>query len=95
MPRGYWIVQNEITDPEGYARYRAAVVPYLERAGARFVVRAGRARPVEGSPGPRHIVIEFDDYEKALAAYESPEYQQLKALRLSSSRGDVSIVEGA
>jgi len=95
MPKGYWIVHIDVTDPAAYEAYRNAVAPYLAANAGRFVVRAGRSKLVEGALKPRHVVIEFPDYEMALSAYESAEYQAIKALRLKPSRADFVVVEGA
>ena len=40
------------------------------------------------------MVIEFRDYETAIACYNSPEYVRLVALRSSHSEGDLLIIEG-
>ena len=42
----------------------------------------------------RQVVIEFKDYETALACHSSPEYQAAKVLRDRASVADVVIVEG-
>ena len=94
MAKGYWIVHNVVTAPAAFEAYRTALVPYLAANGGTFIVRAGRAKQVEGALKPRHIVIEFPDYDTALAAYEGAEYQAIKALRLNASSGDLVVVEG-
>ena len=63
--------------------------------GARFLVRGGQAEHVEGGARARHVVLEFDSYEQALACYRSPEYQAAMKLRLPVSIGDIVVVEGA
>ena len=49
---------------------------------------------MEGPAANRLAVIEFKDYETALACYRSPEYQAARPLRLAHSAGDFVIVEG-
>jgi uncharacterized protein (DUF1330 family) len=39
-------------------------------------------------------VIEFPDYETAMACYNSPEYQDNIKVRAANSTGDLIIVEG-
>jgi len=39
-------------------------------------------------------VIEFADYETALACYRSPEYQHAATLRQSHATVDIAVVEG-
>ena len=50
MPKGYWIVRADITDPEAYKKYVAANAEPLPAHGARFLVRGG---PAETSRGRR------------------------------------------
>lgn len=94
MPKGYWVVNLEVTDPEGYKDYQAFVRPFLAANGGRFLVRGGRLEVVEGTVLPRVVVIEFESYEQARRLYHSTEYQEGRALRLTRSSGNVAIVEG-
>jgi uncharacterized protein (DUF1330 family) len=94
MARGYWIAHVDVSDPEAYKAYIAANAVPFAQYGARFLARAGRCEVVEGASRARQVVIEFRDYETALACYRSPEYQAAKALREAASVGDLVIVEG-
>ena len=49
---------------------------------------------LEGAGWPRHVVIEFPDYESALACYRSPEYQAAKAERVGAAEADIAVVDG-
>jgi uncharacterized protein (DUF1330 family) len=40
------------------------------------------------------VVLEFKDYETALACYNSPEYARLVALRSPMPKADLVIIEG-
>jgi len=51
-------------------------------------------RPLEGACRPRLVVIEFPDYETALACYRSPEYQHAITLRQGHAVADITVVEG-
>ena len=94
MPRGYWIAHVDVTDVEAYKAYVAANAEAFTKFGARFLVRAGRYSVVEGASRARQVVIEFKDYDTALACFRSPEYQAAKRLRDSVSVGDLVIAEG-
>ena len=94
MAKGYWIVDLEVTDPEAYKAYQAFVRPFLAENGGRFLVRGGQQTVAEGDVLPRSVVVEFESYEKALAAYRSPAYQQGLQLRLNASRANFVVVEG-
>ncbi len=94
MAKGYWIGRVDVEDAEQYMKYVAANGAAFEKYGARFIVRGGRFTAPEGTARARNVVIEFPSYEAALACYESPEYQQAKALRDPVSRADLVIIEG-
>ena len=49
---------------------------------------------VEGESRSRNVVIEFPDYETALACYRSPEYQANIKLRQPHSIAELIVVEG-
>ena len=49
---------------------------------------------MEGAARSRTVVIEFKDYDTALACYRSPEYAEAIRLRAPASVGDLVIVEG-
>ena len=94
MAKGYWLAQVEVTDPEGYKQYIAANQAAFRKYGARYVIRAGRHEDVEGRFRSRLVVIEFPDYETALACYGSPEYQHAITLRQGHAIADIAVVEG-
>jgi uncharacterized protein (DUF1330 family) len=95
MKKGYWVAMVDVTDPDTYKKYIEANALPFAKYGARFPVRAGRHSNPEGPTGNRHVVIEFESYEKALACYGSPEYQEALKFRLAASTGHFVIVEGA
>jgi uncharacterized protein (DUF1330 family) len=98
MPKGYIIGHIRVTDPDAYPEYVARDTPILEAHGGRFVIRGGRSETPEGSDEARakdrHVVIEFDSYEAAKAAYEDPSYQEVAAIRRRSAESTMILVEG-
>ena len=55
----------------------------------------GKAEALEGALVPKRVVVlEFPDYERAKAWWDSPGYRELRALRQRASRGDLIVVEG-
>ena len=95
MAKGYWVAHVTVTDPDNYPKYVAANATAFEKYGARFLVRGGRFEAPEGAARERHVVIEFDSYEQALACYHSPEYAEAARLREAYADSDLVIVEGA
>ena len=94
MAKGYWIARVDVTDPEAYQAYVRANAVAFAKFGARFLVRGGPYKAVEGVARARQVVIEFKDYATALACYDSQEYQQAKELRTKASQNELVIVEG-
>lgn len=96
MPKGYIIGHIKVTDPEAYKEYVQKDTPVLKALGAKFIVRGGQSEHPEGDvpDGQRHVVIEFDSYEQAKAAYHDPEYQAISEIRKASAESTIILVEG-
>jgi len=94
MAKGYWIARVDVSDPEAYQAYVRANAVAFAKFGARFLVRGGPYRAAEGVARTRQVVIEFKDYDTALACFDSQEYKQAMALRAKASQSELVIVEG-
>ena len=90
----YFIVNARITDPEGLARYRAAVQPSFTGREVKVLVSTDDATTIEGTPaGERAVVLEFPDRAAALDWYHSDVYQEVIGMRLAATEG-FAIVDG-
>jgi uncharacterized protein (DUF1330 family) len=94
MAKGYWLALVDVSDPEGYKAYVAAIQDVLRKFGGRYGIRGGRSEIMEGKLRSRLVAIEFKDYETALACYRSPEYAAVKKLREHCAQADLVVVEG-
>jgi uncharacterized protein (DUF1330 family) len=94
MAKGYWIGRVDVHNEDGYKAYAAANLAIFKKYGARYVVRGGKFAGVEGESRSRNVVIEFPDYETALACYDSPEYQANIKVRLPHAIADLIVIEG-
>jgi uncharacterized protein (DUF1330 family) len=95
MPKGYWItLYRSVSNPEALAAYGKLAGPAIAAGGGRFVVRGMPAKTYEAGLNQRTVVIEFDSLEKAIATFESPEYQAAKKLLKGSAERDIRMVEG-
>ena len=96
MPKAYWVVQyKKIKNPDKLAAYAKLAGPALTAAGGRILVRGTPAHVYEGGIKQRTVVWEFASVAQAMAAHESPAYQEaLRALGGAAER-DMRIVEGA
>lgn len=91
----YLLVDLEVTDPENYERYRAAVPDMIKKYGGRYLVRGGEFEVLEGDWQPRRLVVlEFPSMDDVKKFYDSDDYRDLKAVRIASTRGNVIAVEG-
>jgi uncharacterized protein (DUF1330 family) len=96
MPKGYWVTcYRSISDPQKVAAYAklapAATAPF----GARYLVRGSAAVAYEAGQKERIVISEFPSLAQAVAAYNSPAYQEaLKALGDGAVR-DIRIIEGS
>jgi uncharacterized protein (DUF1330 family) len=97
MKKGYWVVAyKSISDESATKAYAELAVPALEPFGGRFLTgRSSKVHPHEAGLQQRTVIVEFDSYESALAAYDSEAYR--KALRAlgSGAERDFRIVEGS
>lgn len=95
MAKGYWIVHVTVTHPEQYPAYMKKAAEVISAMGGNYIVRGGENQVMEGEFKERHVVIEFESYEKALACYRSAEYQEAGKLREAWGESDLVIVEGS
>ena len=92
---GYVIVDLQITDAEVYAEFREQVAGTVEAHGGRYLVRGGSAETIEGDWAPeRLIVMEFDSVAQVKTWLASPEFTDLREIRLKSATANVIVVEG-
>lgn len=93
MPKGYVILTEEITDPEGMKAYgRAASV-----AMGNVTILAVDAKPqvLEGEwHGHQTVVLEFGSVEDARAWYDSEAYTAARGLRQAAAETNAVILSG-
>jgi uncharacterized protein (DUF1330 family) len=90
----YIIAEVEVTDLDGYERYKPIVQQTLGKYGGRFLVRGGAAEALEGAAPQRIVVLEFPDAKSARAWYRSEEYAPGLKLRLAAARSRLILAEG-
>ena len=96
MKKGYWVVAyRTIGDEATMKNYVTLAVAALGLFGARLLVPPGSTVTArEAGLKQMTVVIEFDSYEIALAAYESADYKKALAVLGSDVERDFRIVEG-
>jgi uncharacterized protein (DUF1330 family) len=95
MPKGYWVTcYRAVTNPDKLAAYAKLAGPATAPFGSRYLARGTAAAAFEAGQMDRIVITEFDSVEKAIAAHNSPAYQEaVRALGDGAVR-DVRIVEG-
>jgi len=91
--KGYWIVHIDVTDAEGYKPYQDAASAAFSAFGARYLIRGGRQKIMEGRQRSRCVVVEFPSYDAALSCYRSPEYKTAIELRAGKADFDMVAIE--
>jgi uncharacterized protein (DUF1330 family) len=96
VPKAYWIsTYRAIHDTAKLAAYAKLAGPALTAAGGRFLARGIPAKVFELGLMQRTVLLEFDSVEQALAAHDSPAYQEALAALGDGVDRDLRIVEGA
>jgi uncharacterized protein (DUF1330 family) len=96
MKKGYWVVAyRSVSNESALQEYRKLAVPAIRDAGGKILISTAEAiEPREGGVKQLVVVVEFESFQKAVAAYDSAAYRAaLKALGSGAER-DLRIVEG-
>lgn len=94
MP-AYLIADLEVTNPAEFDEYRKGVPATIAQYGGKYLVRGGALESLEGGWSMKRVVIlEFPSMAQAKAWYTSPEYKDLLAMRLRSTKSKAVLVEG-
>jgi uncharacterized protein (DUF1330 family) len=97
MKKGYWVVAyRSISDEAAVKAYMALAGTALKASGARVLTgSASQIETHEAGLQQRTIVVEFDSYDMALAAYKTADYKKALQALGSGAERDFRIVEGA
>jgi uncharacterized protein (DUF1330 family) len=95
MKRGYWVViYRSVSDPTRLAEYAKLAGPAIEAGGGRFLARGAPVKVFEAGLNQRLVVTEFESVERAIAAYESPDYQAAMRVLKGAVDREIRIIEG-
>ena len=95
MAKAYWVVcYHSIKDPDKLAAYAKIAGPAIQGAGGRFLVRGMPAKTHERGLMQRTVVTEFESLAKAIAAHDTPGYQEALRVLGDAAERDLRIVEG-
>lgn len=95
MPKAYWIsAYRAVKNPDKLAAYAKLAGPALTAAGGRFLARGEPAQVYELGMRQRTVLVEFDSVAQAVAAHDSPAYQQALAALGDGADREIRILEG-
>jgi len=96
MAKAYWIAAyRSVRDPDALAAYAKLGGPALQKMGGRFLARGTPAQVYDDGLYQRTVLIEFDSVAQAIAAHDSPGYQEALRLLGNAVDRDLRIIEGA
>ena len=97
MAKAYWVTTyKSISKPEQLAAYSKLAGPAILAAGGKFLIRGTAVEAWEAGVKQRTVVIEFPSLKQALAAHDTPGYQEaLRVLGKDAAVRDMRVVEGA
>ena len=91
----YIIADLVVNDAETYSAYAAQTPDIIAKYGGKFIVRGGTAEIIEGDWSfNRVIVVEFPDMASLRKFWDSPDYQNIIAIRQASTDSRLMIVDG-
>ncbi|MEM7242198.1 MAG: DUF1330 domain-containing protein [Pseudomonadota bacterium] len=91
----YTIMNGDVHDAEGYAKYVEITTPTVAKFGGKFIARGANAVVKEGTPMSRTVIVEWPDVATAEAFYSSPEYEEALSHGLPASTRNYWVVDGA
>lgn len=95
MAKAYWIsTYRSVNNPDKLAAYAKLAGPSITAGGGRFLARGEPAKVYEQGLMQRTVIIEFDSVAQAIAAHDSPGYQEALAALDDGAEREIRIVEG-
>ncbi|WP_353068167.1 DUF1330 domain-containing protein [Tunturibacter empetritectus] len=97
MKKGYWVVAYQtVGDDATMKSYAELAGVALKPFGVRLLVSPrGEVTALEAGLKQMTVVVEFDSYADALAAYETADYKKALAALGPNVKRDFRIAEGA
>jgi uncharacterized protein (DUF1330 family) len=96
MTKAYWIAAyRSVHDPDALAAYAKVSGAVLQKLGGRILARGLPAQVYDDGLMERTVLLKFDSVEQAVAAHDSPEYQETLKLLGNAVERDLRIIEGA
>ena len=93
--KGYWVVCYEsVSNPASVSEYAKLAATALEALGGRVIVGSKPAKTHEAGIDQSVVIVEFENLEKAIAAYQSDLFSPALDVLDNAAQRDFRIVKG-
>ena len=93
--KGYWVVcYKSVSNPAAVSEYVKLATTALEALRGRVIVGGKPAKTHEAGADQSVVVVEFDNLDKAISAYESDLYREALKVFDNAAERDFRILEG-
>jgi len=93
-PPAYLITETETIDEAAFKEFQSKVIPLVQAAGGKNLVRGGQIIALEGQAPKRVVVTVYDNVEKAQAFRTSAAWKEITPLREKAVKARAYIAEG-
>ena len=92
---GYWVVcYKSVSIPDTVSEYAKLAATALQALGGSVIAGGKPAKTHEAGVDQSVVIVEFENLEKAIAAYESDLYRSALKVLGNAAQRDFRIVEG-
>jgi uncharacterized protein (DUF1330 family) len=93
--KGYWVVcYKSVSNPAAISEYAKLAATALKALGGTVIVGGKPGKIHEAGVDQSVVVVEFENLEKAISAYESDLYRAALKIFDNAAQRDFRIVEG-
>ncbi len=82
----YYINSYDIENIEEFEKYPPAASLLIQKYGGVVLVADTAAIAIEGTARTMNAIIRFPSREAALSCYNDPEYQEIRKIRINSTK---------
>jgi uncharacterized protein (DUF1330 family) len=94
-PHAYAIVEIDVSNEEAFTKdYLPVAAKAIEGAGGKYIARGGKTVAIEGPAPKRLTLIEFENLEKAQAAFSSATYKEGRKIGDKYGKWHTVAIEG-
>jgi uncharacterized protein (DUF1330 family) len=95
-PPAYVIAEIDVPNQDGYVKeYLPPSSKALLDNGAKYLARGSRTASIKGEQPKRIVLLAFENFEKAQAAFNSPAFQEAAKIGEKYAKFRIYAVEGA